>query len=355
MTSFTDALDLAFTAQSRGCVIFGSPFSALVLEAMQADARQGGVYARLMQPFEDLDLDGVMQAAAPLRPLGWLHALVLKGRAPRLARLYPPNPAPDPEALRAEIVRLAGDLYEEAEAFLTSPPQTNEVRRTLCLLPGFTTIAAETCLPLRTFEIGASAGLNLNWDRFHYRLGEAGQWGDPASPVQISGDWTGAPPPLGPVEITTRRGCDIAPVDVRDTDQALRLQAFIWADQTERMVRLRAAMALAIDQSALPEQADAADWVEANLRPQKGVTTVLYHSVMWRYMPEATRARIAAHMAKMGEAAAPDAPLAWLSMEPPPHMSTRMDLELTLWPKGGLRRLAQVHPHGAAVDWSPEG
>lgn len=355
MTRFTDALDLAFTAQSKGCLIFGSPFSALVLEAMQADAREGGVYARLMQPFRNLELDGVMQAAAPLRPLGWLHALVLKGRAPDLAALYPPNPAPDPQVLRAEIVRLATELYDEAEAFLISPPQTNEVRRTLCLLPGFTTIAAETGLPLRTFEIGASAGLNLNWDRFHYQLGEDGQWGDPESAVHIAGDWQGPPPPLNPVQVIARRGCDIAPVDVRDTDQALRLQAFIWADQSERMARLRGAVTVAIAHGALPEQADAADWVEANVQPQEGVATVLYHSVMWRYMPDATRARIAAHMARMAETATQQAPLAWLSMEPPPHMSTKMDLELTLWPNGGLRRLAQVHPHGSAVDWSPEG
>ena len=349
-------LEQIFFGQARVSRTMGSPFSAAVLEVMLADLQAGGVFAEVLEPFAGLDLNGQIDAATPIRPLGWAHFMALGGEASALSALYPPNVTEaDPDALAAVLIPLARARQAELSAFIASPPQTNEVRRTLCLFGGFATVAAETGLPLRCLEIGASAGLNLNWDRFHYRLGEAGQWGDPASPVQISGDWTGAPPPLGPVEITTRRGCDIAPVDVRDTDQALRLQAFIWADQTERMVRLRAAMALAIDQSALPEQADAADWVEANLRPQKGVTTVLYHSVMWRYMPEATRARIAAHMAKMGEAAAPDAPLAWLSMEPPPHMSTRMDLELTLWPKGGLRRLAQVHPHGAAVDWSPEG
>lgn len=352
MEPISDALDQSFNAQIKGCTIFGSPFSALVLEAIQADARIGGPYARLLQPFNGLDLSGAMQAAAALRPLGWLHALVLKGRAPKLAAMYPPNPEPDPAHLRAEITRLAHERFDDAAAFLTSPPQTNEVRRTLCLLGGFTTIAAETGLPLRTFEIGASAGLNLNWDRFFYRLGDLATWGDSDSPVVIDGAWTGPPPPLNPVQVVERRGCDIAPVDVRDTDQALRLQAFVWAGQEDRMARLRAAIGVAIARGALPEQADAAQWVEQNVRPEPGVATVLYHSVMWQYMPLETRQRITDHMARMGKLATKEAPLAWLSMEAPARMSVKMDLDLTLWPNGERRRLAQVHPHGSAVDWS---
>jgi hypothetical protein len=61
--------------------------------------------------------------------------------------------------------------------FMSHEPQTNEVRRSAVLLPGFLTIAAETGLPLRILELGASAGLNQLWDRRHYRLGEIGEWG----------------------------------------------------------------------------------------------------------------------------------------------------------------------------------
>ena len=58
--------------------------------------------------------------------------------------------------------------------YMDHEPQTNEVRRSACLIGGFLTIARESGLPLRCFEVGASAGLNQLWDRFHYRLGDAG-------------------------------------------------------------------------------------------------------------------------------------------------------------------------------------
>jgi len=52
---------------------------------------------------------------------------------------------------------------------LDSVLQTNEVGRSAMLLPGFLTLARETRLPVEIAEIGASAGLNLYFDRCHYR------------------------------------------------------------------------------------------------------------------------------------------------------------------------------------------
>jgi hypothetical protein len=53
-----------------------------------------------------------------------------------------------------------------------------------------------------------------------------------------------------------------------------------------------------------------------------------------------------------GESAAARRPFAWLRMEPiPTDMAAPMELRLTLWPGGRESLLAQVHPHGAKVDW----
>ena len=72
---------------------------------------------------------------------------------------------------------------------------------------------AETGLPLRVLEIGASAGLNLRWDRYRY-TGPAGEWGDPGSPVEIAEAFTGERPPLDVrPPVVERRGCDPHPLD----------------------------------------------------------------------------------------------------------------------------------------------
>jgi hypothetical protein len=351
MTEPRTPLGKMFAGQARACRASGSPFSATVLEVMLADITAGGPFAEALAAFAPLDLQGQIDAATPMRPLGWAHFMALGDDAPDLTALYPPRVMEaDPDALAAVLVPLARTRLHELTAFVASPPQTNEVRRTLCLLGGFLTVAAETGLPLRCLEIGASAGLNLKWPLYRYGLGEAGVWGDPQSPVSIAGEWVGPLPPLGPVEVVECRGCDIAPVDIRDPLQACRLRAFVWADQRDRVARLDAAVALALRTGLDLVRADAADWVEAHVRPQPGTATVLCHSVMWQYLPQATQARIEAHMAAMAELATPDAPLAWLSMEMV-QREPLMEVSLRLWPNGGQRCLARVHPHGAHVQW----
>ncbi len=93
---------------------------------------------------------------------------------------YPPHDATT-EQLRAVVTRVVEEHRTYIETFLSSAPQTNEVGRSGVLVGGFLQIAKETGLPLRLLEIGASAGLNAVWDRYHYQLGAA-DWGDRRAP-----------------------------------------------------------------------------------------------------------------------------------------------------------------------------
>ncbi len=347
------ALQGYLPGQAAFCRASGSPFSALVLEQMGVGLGQGGPYDALFLPWAEASGLQVFTDAVPLRLLGAFHYLVLSGRAPGLATLYPPAAIePDPDVLRAAMAEAVQAHGRIARDFMASPPQTNEVARSLCLVGGFLTVAAETGAPLRCLELGASAGLNMNWDRFGYRFGEDAGWGDLGGPVQLQGDWTGGIPPRPAVEVIERLGCDQNPIDVRDPDRALRLQSYVWADQALRLARLRGAIALKQETGGTPVRADAADWAEAHVHPAPGLATIVYHSVFLQYPPPATQARIRAAIEAGGAAASAGAPLAWLRMEPDPgNMIGPMEVRLTLWPGGAERLLARVHPHGASVEW----
>ena len=354
MTQPLDTVIQCLEFQAGFCERSGSPFTALVARAVAADIERGGAFAELAAPWAGRDLRALFDDAVALRFVGGLHYLVLAGDAPTLAVDYPPMTAEPDRARLVETVAANGRAHQAMLAeFVTSPPQTNEVNRSVGLSAGFLTIARRTGLPLRCLEIGASAGLNMNWDRYAYDVGPAGAWGDPASPVRLGAEWEGPPPPLGlEAKVIERRACDQNPVPITTPREALRLKAFVWPDQTVRMERLYAAIEVARQYPPLVDRADAADWVRTHVKSQAGAATVLYHSVVWPYLPAATQGAVTAALDAAGESARPGAPLAWLRMEPnPADPAPSLDLKLTLWPNGEEILLAHVDPHGAKVSW----
>ena len=348
------AMVQALELQAGACAQLGSPFSATVARAIAADIAAGGSFAALAEPWAGRDVRGLFADATPLRFLGGLHFLALSGDAPDLAAEYPPGKAePDLARLGELIAATARQHFETLARFVTSPPQTNEVNRSVCLGPGFLTVARRCRLPLRCLEIGASAGLNLNWDRYFYDLGDLGGWGDPTSPVRLGAEWSGAAPPFDvEASVVERLGCDQNPIDVGSRDQALRLKAYVWPDQAERLARLDGAIALARRHPAKVEKADAADWARSHAQGAPNTATVLYHSVVWSYLPAATQAAITDAVFAAGESATDSQPFAWLRMEPDPaNLAAPLELKLNLWPGDGEILLARVHPHGTKVSW----
>jgi hypothetical protein len=347
------ALARAFDIQAGACTAFGSPFSAAILDRAARDIESGGPLTGLVAPWRGLSTRTLVSEAIPIRWLGCAHDLVLSGEDPAVARAYPTPAGPgDPEAAWTALCAAMIARPERFAAFMNHEPQTNEVRRSACLLPGFLTVATQTGLPLRLFEIGASAGLNQLWDRYHYDLGAAGAWGDPVSPVRLDAAWSGGAPPLGaPAPVISRAACDRKPVDIRDPVARRRLAAYLWAGQFERLARLEAALAMALAADVRVDAEDAVSWTTRRAAPEEGAATVLYHSIFWQYLPGETQAALTAAIADLGARASATAPFAWLRMEPPPSNLADIHLRLTRWPGGEDRLLAHVHPHGASVDW----
>jgi hypothetical protein len=343
-----DLLRRAFLGQSDICARFGSPFYA-ALTAKVADDLTPSVRS-LFAPWEGRPLEALVEAAVTLRFLGAVHDLARSGDCPDLSASFPPAG----DAARAWIaVRAAIEAdHGRFVRFMAHEPQTNEVRRSACLLPGFLTIAQETRLPLACFELGASAGLNQLWWRYGYDYGAAGRWGDPHSPLKLTAEWTGPAPPIdAPLQLTGASACDRDPIDISDPAQRGRLVAYLWPDQTDRLERFRVASEIAVAAGVRVERADAAAWARAKAAPCDGVATVIYHSIIWQYLSSAAQRELRGVIEDHGAGAAPDAPLAWLRMEPAPGQAFPIELWLTLWPGGREQRLAIAHAHGAQVTW----
>jgi hypothetical protein len=336
---------------SANCVRLNAPFMAGMLARIADDAEAGGPSAPLLEPFSGLDLHAMQQALPGIRLLGALNDLALSGEDPDLAAVFPHADRPiDVDAAWAPSQRAMAREADRLARFMSHEPQTNEPARAAMLVGGFLEAARATGLPLRCFELGASAGLNLNWDRFHYRLGDL-DWGDRESPVQLAPEWRGPAPQGADVTVVSRAACDRRPVDITDPGEARRLLAYAWPDQFERVARLKAAIGLALQTGVSIEEADAIEWTRARAAPQAGALTVVYHSIFMQYLPPEGRAALAETIAAHGAEATPRSPFAWLRMEPALPRIDNCTVRLTLWPGGEERMLANVHPHGAWATW----
>jgi hypothetical protein len=206
---------------------------------------------------QDPELLGIAAHAQSGQPvpnlfLAAVHFLLLQDRQHPLAAFYPslspatPLAADPYPSFRSFCLEHRGRILELLSVRLV---QTNEVRRCACLLPAFAVVAAHGHgRPLALVEIGASAGLNLLWDRYGYDYGTGRRYGDPRSPVQIACKLLSARRPPLPAEfpiIITRIGIDLNPIDVCDPDAALWLRALVWPDEVGRAGLLQQALQIA--------------------------------------------------------------------------------------------------------------
>jgi hypothetical protein len=336
--------------QAEACAVLGSPFYATLLERLAEDAEEGGVTARVLAGHEDDPLDSILT----LRLLGGVHRRVLSGLEPDLAAHYPSVGGDgDANAAVAPLLAVLDAQGDELRDGLARPPQTNEVGRAAPLVGALWHLQSIRALPVRLYEIGASAGLNLLADRFRFEA-DGHVTGPPGSPVVFHEAWRGATPPAGAqLEVVERLGCDRLPVDATSDEGALTLTSYVWPDQTERLDRLRGALAIVRELPVRVVRAGAAEFL-AELAPVEGTWTVVWHSVMWMYLDEAERAAVLAHLDRAGAEAAERAPVAHVGFEAPglaAQSGSAFEVSVRTWPGGAERVLAHAPAHGLPVTW----
>ena len=335
--------------QGQVCAVMGSSMYGDVLQQVAANVEADGVFAAILAGHEN----DSGRLALPLRLLGGLHRLALDGRAPALRRWYPSIGGHwDTEAGWPDIVQAASEHADYLRGALDQPPQTNEVGRSAALIGGLLALVDRFELPVRLFEIGCSAGLNLRADHYRYRyLG--GEWGPADSAVIVDDAWRGPLPPAASLRIAERHGYDIAPLDATSSDGELRLLSYVWPDQPARLDRLRGAISIARRVPAPLHRCNAIDAV-AGLSVADGALTVLWHSIMWQYLSASEQEAVLVEIEALGGGAKADSPFAHLTLEPhrrTPDSPVEFVVRARSWPGGDHRLLAACSPHGPPVTW----
>ncbi len=336
------AIQHAFSIQSKACASLGSPFMGRLMELCATrDWPAGSVTGRIFAWQGDISPAG---QSVPLRLAGALHALHLLGHE-ELGTVYPPKDVSDDAVWNAVSTTLISDA-DHINRWLDSAPQTNEVRRSAALIAVGHFLAHRFGMPMRTSELGASGGLNLHWDAYGMDL-QGTQFGPNDPALTLTPDWTGPLPPIALPTVVARAGVDLNPLD--PGKDALRLQAYLWPDQPERLSLTRAAIKAA---QTKVTRGDAIDWLKGQLTHRPGQLHLIYSTVAWQYFPDQKQAEGAEMIAAAGAQATDDTPLAWFGMENDGGAQGAA-LTLRLWPGDLILHLGRADFHGRWVDWAP--
>lgn len=317
-----------------------------MLDVVAAELAVEGPCRRVLEPSAGSSFGD----AVVLRFLAGLHELVLDGRAPDLARHFPSAGGEPGPGLASDLLATVARHEVELAASMARPVQTNEVGRSAALLVGYLALGAWG-LPLRVLEVGASAGLNLWFDRYRYESGDRA-WGPEDSALRFAEPFVGRVPavasvPGGIPEVVDRRGCDLEPIDPATSAGRLRLRSLVWPDQETRRRRLDDAIEVVRGLGTVVDRADAVDWLGHHLaRTERGALTVVTHSIVLQYLPLERRRTLVELIDEAGRRARPDAPVAWLRMEP---AGEHAEIRLTTWPDGRAEVVATSGFHGPPV------
>jgi len=344
-----DPMLAALHAQPVACESIGSAMYTRLFQDLADDyADNGRTYAilagRSTRPIHD---------AIPLRLAAAVHRIVLSGRDERLARHYPSVGGKPGSDFTADFIAYMRDHLDEIDVALTQQVQTNEVGRSVVLLSLSHWLTTQNVDAFDLLELGASAGLNLNFDKYYACSGQL-RMGDSQSSVRFMGDSFSHTPdlPKTGAQAHRKRGVDISPLHITQADDEMRLMSFLWPDQKTRLERTRAAIDIAKLNPPVVDCASADVWLRQQLSRPFERATVVFHSIVWQYLGAGTQNGIREALANAANRATTQTPLLWVRMEPAGPVA---DVQVDVWDGTSLdsvhHRVAEVGYHGQNVNW----
>src|SRR5215218_11109005 len=293
------------------------------------------VEARGKSPLYERLCEGV---AGDAELLGFLGRLSPAKRQPNLVlaavrHLF--GTQPDYPAFRSAVLEHPAEVAELLAARRT---QTNEPNRCAALLP----VLAALPQPLALLEVGAAAGLCLLPDRYAYDY--AGHQVGESSVVFPCRPEGAVPLPAAVPQVAWRAGIDLAPVDLGDPGAVAWLEALVWPEETDRLERLRAAIAIARRD---PPRIVTGDLVE--LLPElaaeapRDATLVVFHTAVLAYLALERREELGRRAAAAGAT--------WIACEAPGVLPALGDSAPGFAIGVDGRRVATCDSHGRWLRW----
>lgn len=255
--------------------------------------------------------------------------------------------------------------------------QMNEVARCTQLACGLAAAVGAPEEPIALVDLGTGAGLALQLDHYHYRLGNR-FFGPTGAAVELVCAVRGGrhPPFLDLPPIAERIGIDLDPVDLEDEEARSWLEACIPPEETA-LSRLVAAVEIARRHPPEIRRGDVVEMVPevlGGLPPGRPVVVADSYTAV--FLPEDRRLSLADALVQVGR----HRPVTWLSLDPlaPLGPSGRHSVQGLSLPSElvsdyqqqgvfavlGVRRfdgdalewrlLAKSHPSGTWIEWLEE-
>ena len=329
------------------------------VECPQLDGRiYAAVCKAVVRSHDLLDIAGKAPRTQPPPNLLFaaVHYLLLGGANHPLRQWYPAlstGLVKNPRSISAPFRDFCLKNRELIETLIeTRLTQTNVIQRSSALLPCFARVfEAGGELPLSLIEIGCSAGLNLQWERFHYSYDDSTRWGNPQSEVRLDCELRGGlrlPTLPQTIPVAWRSGIDIHPIDLSHPDEVLWLRSLVWPDHVGRQERLSAAIRIARKDPPAIIRGDASAMLPTLISRAPEDTTLCVFATHTLY--QFPHAALLATLKGM-QAASSTRTIHLISLEHTGDSCSEVHWTVYENEKRSMRLVARANPHGRWLEW----
>lgn len=222
--------------------------------------------------------------------LASVHYLLLKNTSAELAKYYPSITKEYKQNLPFNLFK--DFCLENKKAIIALEQskivQTNALNRTAYLMPILSHLFSDKAINI--IDIGTSAGLTLNMDKYEYHYNGNHSFGKSSLKIKSEIREGFLPKFSRPVKFHRKIGIDQNPLDLKISANSNWLKALIWADRTERLERIEQAILIARQEAINFRTASSITEFETIIQEQEeSIPLVIYHTHVLYQFTQAER------------------------------------------------------------------